>query len=33
MKSRLAILAYKQVNGQKELQTPKFIKIEELTGP
>jgi len=31
MKSRPAIAAYRQVNGQKELQTPKFIKIEELT--
>lgn len=33
MKSRLAIVAYKRVNSQKELQTPKFIKIEELTKP
>ena len=30
MKSRQAMKAYVQVNQQKELQTPKFIKISEL---
>lgn len=33
MKSRPAINAYTQVNSQKELQTPRFIKIEELAKP
>ena len=33
MKSRPAIAAYKRVNGQKELQTPRFIRIEELARP
>jgi len=33
MKSGPALRAYKQVNTQKELQTPRFIKIEELTKP
>ncbi|MFH1225274.1 MAG: hypothetical protein V1676_05730 [Candidatus Diapherotrites archaeon] len=30
MKSRKALQAYKEVNRQKDLETPKFIKIEEL---